>query len=74
METCYEVELRIKRMFTPDTSGAGPFSRADDLEAGMKILLYPQIINNSEAMALVIRSIKDATEKYYGEHPQQKID
>ena len=65
MKTCYEVELRVKRMNTPDTSGNGPFERADDLEAGMKVLVYPQVWTNPAAMAMVLRQIGDGVTAFY---------
>ena len=65
MELCYDVEVRVKRMHTPDKSGLGPFTRADDLESAMRLTLYPQVIDNPETLKIVIRQAVEAFKAYY---------
>ena len=65
MKLCYEVEIRVKRMNTPDTSGKGPFERADDIEAGMKVLIYPEIWSNPSAKETVLRQLEEAIKAFY---------
>lgn len=65
MEVCYEVELRVKRMQSSDRLGNGPFTRVDDVEAGMKVMIYPAVLDNPEAINIIVQQIKEAIKIYY---------
>lgn len=65
MKTIYRVELRVKKMYAPDGSGNGPFTRADDREAGLKVFIYPEVWENPAARELILRNIEDSMRRFY---------
>ena len=63
MKTCYEVELGIKERDPPDTSGNGPFPPADSPEKGMKIMVYPEVLDNPAAVEIIVKQICQAYQR-----------
>ena len=65
METCYEVEIRVRKLNTPDKSGSGPFTRADALEPSLKVIFFPEVWGNPAARNLVFRQVEERLKTFY---------
>ena len=65
MEISYNAELRVKRELSPDATGTGPFTRADDAVVGISVRVFKRLLDNTFVMNRIVRSCVDALKKQY---------